>query len=202
LDFDGSPSLRFKTEIRLGANVKEFDMTGGLPGLCGVEHAGLTVPDLDAATSFFVDVIGCELVFAAGPFRSDENWMAEHLNVDARAEIKQLRMLKCKNGPSIELFDYRLTGRSEAQAKNTDLAGHHLAFYVEDMQAAVAHLKRHNVRIMGDPTTMSDGPSAGLTWVYFLAPWGLQLELVSYPKGMAYELTTKTRLWRPEKPAE
>ncbi len=30
-----------------------------LPGLRGIEHVGLTVPDLDAAVRFFVDVLGC-----------------------------------------------------------------------------------------------------------------------------------------------
>jgi len=37
---------------------------------------------------------------------------------------------------------------------------------------------------------MSEGASAGLTWVYFLSPWGMQLELVSYPNGKAYQWAT------------
>lgn len=32
---------------------------------------------------------------------------------------------------------------------------------------------------------MEGGPSAGLTRVYFLSPWRIQLELVNYPDGMA-----------------
>jgi catechol 2,3-dioxygenase-like lactoylglutathione lyase family enzyme len=39
----------------------------GLPGLAGAEHIGITVPDLDAATRFFVDVIGCKIVFEVAP---------------------------------------------------------------------------------------------------------------------------------------
>ena len=30
-------------------------------------------------------------------------------------------------------------------------------------------------------------PHEGQRWVYFLAPWGMQFELVSYPDGRAYE---------------
>ena len=41
---------------------------GVLPGLRGIEHVGLTVPDLDAAVGFFVDVLGCEFVFGDVPF--------------------------------------------------------------------------------------------------------------------------------------
>ena len=42
----------------------------GLPGLAGAEHIGITVPDLEDATRFFVDVIGCKAVFEVGPFAS------------------------------------------------------------------------------------------------------------------------------------
>ena len=34
----------------------------------------------------------------------------------------------------------------------------------------------------------TSGPSAGQTWVYFLSPWGMQLELLSYPQGKGYEV--------------
>ena len=40
----------------------------GLPGLAGADHIGITVPDLEAATRFFVDVIGCMVTFEVGPF--------------------------------------------------------------------------------------------------------------------------------------
>ena len=40
--------------------------------------------------------------------------------------------------------------------------------------------------VLGEPTCMTEGPTAGESWVYFLAPWGMQLELVSYPQGKAY----------------
>ena len=45
----------------------------GLPGLLGTEHIGLTVPDLEAATTFFVNVLGAEVLFEAGPFSSGED---------------------------------------------------------------------------------------------------------------------------------
>jgi hypothetical protein len=45
-----------------------------------------------------------------------------------------------------------------------------------------------------------DGPSAGQSWVYFLSPWGMQLELVSYPDGKAYERGASRLLWHPALP--
>ena len=59
-----------------------------------------------------------------------------------------------------------------------------MAFYVEDINAAIGYLKSRGLMVQGEPVTMSTGPSKGLIWVYFLSPWGMQLELVSYPAGM------------------
>ena len=60
-------------------------MATGLPGLTGVDHFGFTVPDLDEARSFLVDVLGCELMYSLGAFERDGAWMAEHLAIPARA---------------------------------------------------------------------------------------------------------------------
>ena len=68
------------------------------------------------------------------------------------------------------------------------------------MDAAVAYLKGKGLKFLGEPTTMTEGPSAGETWVYFMAPWGMQLELVSYPNGKAYEKDYEGRLWHSRHP--
>ena len=80
------------------------------------------------------------------------------------------------------------------------MGGHHLPFYVDDFEAALAHLRAHGVRIMGEPTVRTAGPNAGQTWVYFLTPWGMQCELVSFPNGKGYEKDTSRRLWHPATP--
>ena len=165
----------------------------------GAEHIGLTVPEMDAATKFFVEVLGAEVLFEVGPFSSDDDWMETHLGVHPRAAIRRLRMLRLADGPSIELFEYISPDQQHERPRNSDAGGHHLAFYVTDMAAAVEHLKRHGVEVLGDPTTMADCASAGLTWVYFRAPWGLQLELVSAPSGLAYEVSGGRRMWRPSR---
>ena len=38
-----------------------------LPGWRGVDHIGITVPDIEQATTFFVDVLGCELLYEREP---------------------------------------------------------------------------------------------------------------------------------------
>lgn len=172
-----------------------------LPGLAGTDHVGFTVPNLDAAERFFVDVIGCECVYSLGPFSAEDDWMLEHMNLAPRTVMRELRFFRCRTGPSFEIFEYEPPEPPAGQPRNSDIGGHHLAFYVDDIDEAVSYLIARDVRVMGEPTA-SSGPSKGQRWVYFLTPWGMQLELVSYPLGKAYEEGTSTRLWHPARPAE
>ena len=174
-------------------------MAGGLPGLRGTEHIGFTVPDLDEAERFFVDVIGCELVYRLGPFVREDNWMHEHMNLHPRTVMRELRFFRCKTGPNFEIFQFEPHDPPAPQPKNSDIGGHHLAFYVDDFDLALEYLKTKGVQILGEPT-LSRNASEGQKWVYFLTPWGMQLELVSYPNGKAYEKDSPIKLWHPAFP--
>lgn len=170
----------------------------GLPGLAGAEHVGFTVPDVDAAVRFFIEVIGCTKAYEIGPFQSDDDWMHRQLGVRPRAVLRKLAMLRCQNGPNFELFEYEVAGQVATPPANSDVGGNHLAFYVADIGSAVAYLKAHGVTVQGDVVTMQDGPSKGLSWVYFLAPWGMQLELVSAPDGQSVTRKDPGALWSPQ----
>ncbi len=169
----------------------------GIPGLQGTEHIGFTVPNLEAAVDFFVNIIGCEPFYELGPFSSDGDWMKTALNVHPRAVMKKLQFLRCGNGSNFEIFEYSSPDQNLVQPRNSDVGGHHLAFYVDDIDSAVEYLRMHDVRVLGDPVVRTDGPSAGQSWVYFLTPWGMQLELVSFPNGKAYEEGLTRHLWTP-----
>jgi catechol 2,3-dioxygenase-like lactoylglutathione lyase family enzyme len=171
-----------------------------LPGLRGTEHIGFTVPDLDEAHRFFVDVIGCEYVYTLGPFQRDDDWMAEHLNVHPRSVMRELRFVRCGHGPNFEIFQWEPADGQAGPPRNSDIGGHHLAFYVDDLDSAVEYLRAQGARVLGEPTA-SRNASEGQRWVYFLTPWGMQLELVSYPNGKAYEADAAVKLWDPGNPA-
>jgi catechol 2,3-dioxygenase-like lactoylglutathione lyase family enzyme len=171
-----------------------------MPGLRGIEHLGITVPDLEAATRFLVDVLGCEQFYDLGPFQAEDDWMQRQLAVHPRTVMRRLRFFRCGHGPNLEVFEYDAPDQNRTAPRNSDVGGHHLAFYVDDFDAALAWLRRHGVEILGEPVVRHAGPSAGQTWVYFRAPWGLQMELVSYPGGKGYEAETSRRLWSPVTP--
>jgi catechol 2,3-dioxygenase-like lactoylglutathione lyase family enzyme len=157
---------------------------------------------LAEATRFFVEVIGCEYVYSLGPIEDpDGDWMTGHLNVPPRSRVRELRFFRCGFGPNFEIFEYEGADHVQTPPRNCDVGGHHLAFYVDDFDAALSYLAASGVEILGAPTVRTGGPSAGQTWVYFLTPWGMQLELLSFPDGKGYESTTTKRLWHPANPA-
>jgi catechol 2,3-dioxygenase-like lactoylglutathione lyase family enzyme len=161
-------------------------MASGLPGLTRLDHIGFTVPDLEAATRFLVDVLGCQYLYTLGPYAHDDDWMSEHLNVDPRAVMRELHFFRCGDQAVFEVFEYTAPDQRFEQPRNSDIGGHHVALYVEDLDLAVEYLRAQGVAVLGDPTA-SRGPSEGQRWVYFLAPWGMQFELVSYPHGKAFD---------------
>jgi catechol 2,3-dioxygenase-like lactoylglutathione lyase family enzyme len=159
----------------------------GLPGLRRLDHVGFTVPDLDQAHRFLVDVLGCEYLYSLGPFRHDDtDWMSAHLNVHPRAVMVENRWFRCGDRAVFEVFHYESPDQREAIPRNSDIGGHHVALYVDDLDAAVEYLRESGVQLLDGPTA-SKGPAEGNRWVYFLAPWGMQFELVSYPSGKAWD---------------
>ncbi|HMM94564.1 VOC family protein [Phycicoccus sp.] len=159
-----------------------------LPGLRRLDHVGFTVPDLEQAHRFLVEVLGCEYLYSLGPFRHDDtDWMTTHLAVHPRAVMVENRWYRLGDQAVLEVFHYESPdGAGAGMPRNSDVGGHHLALYVDDLDAAVAHLVEHGVRVLDGPTA-SRGPAEGNRWIYFLSPWGMQLELVSYPRGKAWD---------------
>lgn len=174
-----------------------------MPGVRGINHIGLTVPDIKAAEAFFVDVMGCQKAMSFGPFRDDKGeFMKDLVDVDPRAVINQITLLRCASGSNIELFDYSAPDKKEVRPRNSDDGGHHIAFYVDDIDAAAKYLAAKGIRTLKGPLPVNDGPAAGQSILYFFAPWGLQLEAISFPKGMAYEKNGGPVLWSNTDPAK
>lgn len=172
-----------------------------LPGMHGTDHIGITVPDLDQAEDFFVRILGGTHIYTLGGKRADDDWMHVQIGVHPRTVIEEIRFIRLGNGSNIELFKYDAADGQKPQPSNSDIGGHHLAIYVDDMDAAVAYLRAEGVEVMGEPVASSQA-AAGQRWVYFRSPWGMQFEIVSFPDGKAYEREATVKLWHPAHPAE
>ncbi|TJW81509.1 MAG: glyoxalase [Mesorhizobium sp.] len=174
-----------------------------IPGMRGHDHTGITVPDMKQAVDFFTGMVGCKKAMSFGPFADDKGtFMQDLLGVDPKAVIEEITMLRCGTGSNIELFKYTAADQKDLQPKNSDIGGLHIAFYVDDVAAAKTYLDAKGVKTRLGPLPVKEGPAAGQTILYFQAPWGLQLEAISYPQGMAYEKGAETVLWSPKDPAK
>lgn len=156
-----------------------------LPGLRRADHVGLTVPDLDQAHAFLVEVLGAVYRYALPRREGAGDWMSTHLGVDDRAAIAEIRFFEL-GGLILEVFAWEAPDQRPTPPRNSDVGGHHLALYVDDLDLAVERLRAAGVEVMGSPTA-SAGAHLGQRWIYLRAPWGLQLELVSYPDGRAVD---------------
>jgi glyoxylase I family protein len=171
----------------------------GIPGLRGTDHIGFTVPDLEEAHHFLVDILGCEMIYELGAKRADDDWMQTHLGVHPRTVVREIRFYRLGNGANFEVFLYEAADGQAPQPRNSDIGGHHIAFYVDDLDVAVSYLRENGVAVMGDPTASKES-AEGQRWIYFRSPWGLQFELVSFPGGKAYENGAERVLWHPAHP--
>src|ERR687893_727169 len=139
--------------IAIGVSVG-FSAAGaqGIPGMRGHDHTGITVPDMAEAVDFFVNVIGCEKAMSFGPFSDDKGtFMQDLLNVDPRAVIEEITLIRCGHGSNLELFKYSAPDQQDATPKNSDIGGYHIAFYVDDVKAAKDYLDSKGVKTLMGP---------------------------------------------------
>jgi catechol 2,3-dioxygenase-like lactoylglutathione lyase family enzyme len=169
-----------------------------VPGLLGIDHVGITVPDVAAAAGWFREVLGAVNPLTFGPFSDPTgDFMHQLVDVDPRAVLEQVRMVRVGNGPGVELFQYAAPGQDHTFRKNSDWGGHHIAFYVRHIDKAVEYLQAKGAQKRLGPFAVTDGPAAGQTINYVQTPFGTDVELISYPHGMAYEKTAPVLLWDP-----
>lgn len=157
-----------------------------IPSFDTIDHYGVTVPDLDEAVAFFVDVLGAERWYEEGPSGGAGDEMWRELRVHPSASV-HLVMLKLGSSTTVELLQYDVpAGEGDPEPpRNSDHSSAHLGLRVKDIEAAAAYLRRvPGVEVLEGPVTVEDGDSSGLRWVYFTTPWGLMMELVQLPEGM------------------
>jgi catechol 2,3-dioxygenase-like lactoylglutathione lyase family enzyme len=160
-----------------------------VPTLRAVDHCAYTVPDLDEAVQFFVNHFGAELVFFDGPFLDEESdAMQRRLNVDPRARTR-LAMIRIGKHHNIELFEYEAPDQRRQLPRNSDIGGHHLAFYVDDIDAGYEYVRSiPGVTVQEGPNGVdAAAPVSGQRWFYFQSPWGMQLELTTCATGGFYD---------------
>ena len=142
----------------------------------GTNHTSFTVTDLDRTVGFFRDCLGFQLLNRAP---RDSDIVSRITGVEgADMEIAFLRGPGC----TIELIEYKApANRGRVEARPCDAGFAHMAFDVDDVDAAIAAAKQHAVEPIGKPVPINDGPNKGRRVVYLRDPDGVTIEFIEIP---------------------
>src|SRR5256885_16680381 len=94
--------------------------------LVGLDHVGLTVPDINQAIEWFEDILGAVAPLTFGPFAG--SFLEGALDVVPGTKIDQITMLRIGHSANIELFQYEAPGQRRDEPRNSDWTGNHIAF--------------------------------------------------------------------------
>lgn len=165
----------------------------------GIQHIGVTVPDLEAATAFLVEGLGAKVSYDGLTPQDDPREGPEverQLGLPAGAAIRRQRFVVIGGGPGLELFE--ITGEQRAAAGLADLGLNHISLYCDDIEGCRDRL----VAAGGEPLSEIHENSRyedteGNGSVYVRAPWGMLIELQTIPGGHYYPQDSQAPVWMP-----
>ena len=166
----------------------------------GVDHIGITVPDVDSAAHFFEQAFGAVAVYDVLPLggKPMQGADTEHqLGLTPGASIVHMRLMRIGDGPSLELF--QIDGATKEKPVTINGMGlTHIGLYVDDIQAAAARFQAAGGTLLS-PVHPLAGVEAGKqnAGVYGTAPWGSLIELLTYPDGITYTTNSHVTRWTP-----
>jgi catechol 2,3-dioxygenase-like lactoylglutathione lyase family enzyme len=170
----------------------------------GVDHVGLTVPDIDAAERFLIAAFDAQFLFdvhgLAAP-RIDLPPSDKPIASPKGARVRAIRMYKLGTGPGIELFQFEANDQ-QRPAFTSDLGWQHVAFYVDDLEGALERARKAGGEVLDEPWDLrNDESGPGGRVAFVRAPFGGIIELITYPNPLRYEAKTRLRRWKPPRAA-
>lgn len=167
----------------------------------GIDHIGITVPDIEAATLFFEKAFAATVIYHSvepGSENIDHQAQENTLKLFPGTKIRAIRMLALPNGPGIELFEMH-GPEQQSPARPSDFGLQHFAVYVDDFKTAISAFIAAGGEMFTEPKPLSFPAERGEgnAFCYGKTPWGSVVELISWPSPMPYEKSTELRRWKP-----
>lgn len=165
----------------------------------GIQHIGVTVPDLDAATRFFVEGLGAKIAYDGLTTDDEPRQGAEverQLGLPKGAAIHKQRFLVIGEGPGLEVFE--ISGDQRPAAGLADFGLNHISFYCDDIDACLERLVAAGGEALSEVHENSrHEDTEGNGSVYVKAPWGMLIELQTIPNGHYYPEDSEAEVWMP-----
>lgn len=147
--------------------------------IIGKVHSGIAVKNLDVSIPFYRDVLNLELIGVEEPKKSRGDKLAvpgafiqtAHFRIPGTNE--QIELIEYK-APT-PLFNYGVPVNTPGCV--------HIAFRVDNIENAIAHMKKHGVAFCSENYELIEGgPLDGWKWIYFKDPDGTNMELIEETK--------------------
>lgn len=112
-----------------------------------MEHIGVVVTDLDAATAFFLD-LGLEL---EGRTTVEGEWVDRIVGLGGvRSDIVMLRTPDGQGKLELARFHSPVSSEGDAGAPANAVGLRHLLFSVDDVEGTLAKLRPHGAELVGE----------------------------------------------------
>jgi catechol 2,3-dioxygenase-like lactoylglutathione lyase family enzyme len=140
-------------------------------------HTSFTVSDLDRSVAFFRDALGFEVTSKA-PRNPD---IVSRVTGIPGTEM----LIAYVRGPghSLELIQYLgpREGRGRVRSLPCDVGFAHVAYDVDDIDAAIEAAASHDVHVIGEVAVIDQGPNAGGRVAYLRDRDGVTIEFIQKP---------------------
>jgi catechol 2,3-dioxygenase-like lactoylglutathione lyase family enzyme len=139
----------------------------------GTNHTSFTVSNLERSVALFRDALGFELLSKAP---RDPRLVSRITGVEG-AEVT-IAFLKAP-GHTLELIEYGApAARGSLRGRPCDAGFAHIAFNVEDVDAAISAVAVHGVQPIAPPVAIDQGPNRGRRVVYVRDWDGITIEFI------------------------
>ena len=144
--------------------------------ISATNHTSFTVSNLDRSLAFFCNILGFELLNRS---RRDPEFIARGVAIPgADIEVAYVQA----PGHRIELIEYcGPDGRRQLDSRPCDTGFAHVAFDVDDIDAAIAASKAVGVNALGPVQDLDRGPNKGGRVVYIRDADGVTVEFIQPP---------------------
>ena len=148
----------------------------------GMWHTSWTVENMERTLSFYVDLLGMEIVHT----QIQDNEYTRTLVGIPGAKLKAvlLKFRATPPGPSghvIELMEYLAPKGVKIDTKPCNVGAAHFAFITRDVKSMHARLTAAGVEFVSDPVAIAAGINQGGFVCYLHDPDGFTLELMQPP---------------------
>ncbi|RFD67371.1 VOC family protein [Staphylococcus pasteuri] len=167
----------------------------------GINHVGLTVPNIDEATKFLKNAFGAKVAYDGLTYDDEPRKGKEverMLGLSEGAEIIKQRMIVIGNGTNIEMFEIQNSDQ-KSPLRLEDLGFNHISIFVEDMDVAIKQAVEAGAIPLSekhDNSRYEDSEKSSS--VYLKTEWNLLIELQCIPNGYYYPNDSEAEVFIPE----